>query len=204
MTTARDLLMVVLDGKPGREVRLGELSLALAGAELVDLLGADAVALRAELVVPVGDPVPSDDLLARALASLRREEPYETVGDWLWRRGDGLAEAYLTALEAEGALTRRRRRGLPLADGVQVREDSPARRRAAELWSSGDPVLVSLAEELGLRAEQAPEPDRVEALDGSVTLVLAAVGDALLELEGVRQRRTVEQAAFDNVWRAPG
>lgn len=196
--------MVVLGEKADREVRPGDLSLALAGAELVDLLEVGAVALRAELVVPVGDPLPAGDLLSRALASLRREEPYESVGDWLWRRGDGLAEAYLAALETEGALTRRRHRGLPLADGAPVLQDSAARRRAADLWSSADPVLVSLAEELGFRAEEASEPGRVEALDDSVTLVLAAVGDALLELEGVRQRRTVEQAAFDNVWRGPG
>ena len=31
--------------------------------------------------------------------------------------------------------------------------------------------------------------------------VLATVGDAVMELDAVRQRRDIEQAAFDNVWR---
>lgn len=201
MTTARSLLMVVLDEARDQAVSHGNLSLALAGAELVDLLGSGAVALRAEHLVPGAGAAPADGLLAQAFASLRREEPYESIGDWLWRRGDGLAEAYVAALEAEGSLTRRRRRGHPFAGGEPVPVDSAARRRAAELWSSGDPVLVSLAEELGLGNEQVPGP--VEAPNDSVALVLATLGDALLELEGERQRRSIEQAAFDNVWRAP-
>ncbi|MBB4981033.1 GPP34 family phosphoprotein [Streptomyces nymphaeiformis] len=201
MTTARNLLMVVLDSAPGGAVSPGDLSLALAGAELVDLLDAGAVALRAERVVPGAFPPPGDDLLTQAFASLRREEPYEAVGDWLWRRGDGLAEEYLAALEEEGTLTGRRRRGPRFAAPQPVLQDSPDRRRAAELWSSADPILVGLTEEMGLHDAPAAEPGRLEALDDSVTLVLAAVGDALLELAGVRQRRAVEQAAFDNVWR---
>ncbi|MYX63583.1 GPP34 family phosphoprotein, partial [Streptomyces sp. SID8382] len=32
--------------------------------------------------------------------------------------------------------------------------------------------------------------------------VLAAVNDAVMELEAERQRRAIEEAAFDNVWRA--
>lgn len=32
--------------------------------------------------------------------------------------------------------------------------------------------------------------------------VLAAVHDAVEELQSVRQRKDVEQAAFDNIWRA--
>lgn len=43
-------------------------------------------------------------------------------------------------------------------------------------------------------AESVDLPDGVEA-------VLAAVGTAELELAAVRQRRDVEQAAFDNIWR---
>lgn len=31
--------------------------------------------------------------------------------------------------------------------------------------------------------------------------VLAAVDEAVTELAGVRQRRSIEDAAFDNVWR---
>lgn len=199
MSTARSLLMIVLDEPRERAVSSGELSLALAGAELVDLLGAGAVTLREDRLVPGTGAAPTDGPPARAVASLRREEPYEPIGDWLWRRGDGLAEAYLAALEADGSLTRRRRRGHPFAGGEPVLEDSADRRRAAELWSSADPVLVTLARELGLSDRQARVP--TEELDDQLTLVLAAVGDALLELAGERQRRTIEQAAFDNVWR---
>ncbi|MGW0817719.1 GPP34 family phosphoprotein [Streptomyces viridiviolaceus] len=202
MTTARNLLLVVLDEDRGQAVSSGDLSLALAGAELVDLLGAGALALRADRIVPGADTAaPADRLLAQAFASLKRQAPYEPVGDWLWRRGDALAAAYVAALEEEGSLTRRRRRGHPFAAGEPVPADSPARRRAAELWSRADPVLVSLAEGVGIHNDGAAGP--VEAADDSVTLVLAAVGDALLELEGERQRRTIEQAAFDNVWRVP-
>ncbi|MGW1142406.1 GPP34 family phosphoprotein, partial [Streptomyces zhihengii] len=39
--------------------------------------------------------------------------------------------------------------------------------------------------------------------DESVTAVVAAVHDAVMELEAVRQRRTIENAAFANVWRGP-
>ncbi|WP_372346668.1 hypothetical protein [Streptomyces sp. KL116D] len=37
--------------------------------------------------------------------------------------------------------------------------------------------------------------------DDATVTVLAAVGNAVMELEAVRQRRSVENAAFDNVWR---
>jgi hypothetical protein len=33
--------------------------------------------------------------------------------------------------------------------------------------------------------------------------VLATVSGAVVELDSVRQRKTVEDAAFDNIWRAP-
>ncbi len=39
--------------------------------------------------------------------------------------------------------------------------------------------------------------------DEALVTVLAAVNDALTELEAVRQRRRIENAAFDNIWRAP-
>jgi hypothetical protein len=200
MTTARSLFLVVLDQTHGRAVSPGDLSLALAGAELVDLLGTGAAALHEDRVVPDPGAAPADALLAQAFAALRQEEPYEPVGDWLWRRGEGLADTYAGILEAEGALSARRR-GRLFADGALTLADSVDRRRAVEAWSSADPVLVSLAEEVGITGASAPDPESLESLDDSVTLVLAAVGDALLELEGVRQRRTIEQAAFDNVWR---
>jgi hypothetical protein len=37
--------------------------------------------------------------------------------------------------------------------------------------------------------------------DDAVAIVLAVVNDALMELEAVRQRRAIEEAAFDNIWR---
>ncbi|MEU8540762.1 GPP34 family phosphoprotein [Streptomyces sp. NPDC048717] len=200
MSTARTLLVAALDEARGQAVHSGDLSLALAGAELVDLLDSGAVTLREDRIVPGTGAGPADILLARAFATLRGAEPYEPVGDWLWRRGEGLTEAYVAALVAEGSLTRRRRRGRPFAGGVPVvAEGSPDARRAAERLASGDPVLATLVRELGPRNE--PVPDPAEALGDPESLVLAAVGDALLELEGERQRRAVERAAFDNVWR---
>ncbi|WP_338014188.1 hypothetical protein [Streptomyces sp. CB01580] len=37
--------------------------------------------------------------------------------------------------------------------------------------------------------------------DDVLDTVLAAVHEALTQLEAVRLRRSVEQAAFDNIWR---
>lgn len=39
--------------------------------------------------------------------------------------------------------------------------------------------------------------------DEAVTTVLAAVHDAVMELEAVRQKRNIESAAFANLWRGP-
>src|SRR5262249_41535006 len=75
--------------------------------------------------------------------------------------------------------------------------DSAARRRATERLAEGEPVLLALAVAAGVRDESA-EPDFD---DDAVTTVLAAVGDSVMELEAVRQRKQIEDAAFDNVWR---
>jgi Golgi phosphoprotein 3 (GPP34) len=56
MTTPRDLLMVAMDMEPGRPPEQGDLSLALAGAELIDLLGVQAIRLDGERIVPVHQP----------------------------------------------------------------------------------------------------------------------------------------------------
>ncbi|WP_457757775.1 GPP34 family phosphoprotein [Streptomyces mirabilis] len=63
MTTARDLLITAMDVDPDRPVGQGDLSLALAGAEVIDLLAADAVHLdgvrrRARPPPPPGAPPP--------------------------------------------------------------------------------------------------------------------------------------------------
>ncbi|RYJ21958.1 hypothetical protein CU044_6108 [Streptomyces sp. L-9-10] len=192
----------------------GELSLALAGAELIDLLAAEAIRLDGDRIVPGHRPAIADRLLDQAAESLAREAPYETVADWLWRRGLGLAPAYLSALETDGQLTRRRRGLLPFRTGRTALVDSPDRRLAGDRWASKEPVLVALATAVGIRDgetdeapdtaapdTEAPDTEAPDTADDAVETVLVAVNEALLELEAVRQRRSIEQDAFDNVWR---
>ncbi|MCX4452234.1 GPP34 family phosphoprotein [Streptomyces sp. NBC_01340] len=199
MTTARDLLITAMDVDPERPVGQGDLSLALAGAEVIDLLAADAVLLDGDRLVPAPERTTDDRLLAEAASSLVRQVPYEPVEDWLWRRGRGLAAVHLAALEADGQLTRQRRRRLSFGADRVVVVDSPARRRALHRWAADEPVLVSLAAAVGIPAEQGADVPVVT--DDAVTTVLAAVNDAVMELEAVRQRRTIENAAFANLWR---
>ncbi|MCX4402520.1 GPP34 family phosphoprotein [Streptomyces sp. NPDC059837] len=199
MTTARDLLITAMDVDPERPVGQGDLSLALAGAEVIDLLAADAVLLDGDRLVPAPERTTDDRLLAEAASSLVRQVPYEPVEDWLWRRGRGLAAVHLAALEADGQLTRQRRRRLSFGADRVVVVDSPARRRALHRWAADEPVLVSLAAAVGIPAEQGA--DLPVVTDDAVTTVLAAVNDAVMELEAVRQRRTIENAAFANLWR---
>ncbi|MFE7297195.1 GOLPH3/VPS74 family protein [Streptomyces sp. NPDC057579] len=202
MTTSRDLMITALDAAPGRPVEQGDLSLALAGAEVIDLLAAEAVALDDDRIVPGYRPTTTDPLLDQAAASLVRETPYESVGDWLWRRGRGLSAAYLAALEADGLLSRQPRRGVPLRAGHIVLADSPDRRTAAHRWASDEPVLAFLGTVVGIRGTDAEGSVNSPSVDDDgVDTVLAAVHDALLQLEALRQRRAIEQAAFDNIWR---
>ncbi|MEU3276770.1 GPP34 family phosphoprotein [Streptomyces antibioticus] len=205
MTTARDLLFVSLDVPSGRPVERGDLSLALAGAELVDLLAAGAASLDGDRVVPVPGAAVGDGSLDEAGSALVRKEPYESVEDWLWRRGDGLAAAYAAGLEAEERSGRPRRSWLArsradTSASVRPSADAEDRRHAADRWTAREPVLVGLAAALGIPEETAGEP---EGLADDTEAVLAAVNGALTELEAVRQRRRIEDAAFDNVWRAP-
>lgn len=206
MTTPRDLLITALDAASDPPPGAGDLSLALAGAELIDLLGAGAVTLEVEHIVPGGASATGDVLLDEAAAQLVRQAPYETVEDWLWRRGRGLAAAYLTVLTSEGQLTREHRaRRISLGSGRTVPADTPARRSALERWSSNEPVLVSLGTAVGLRGERPQNPPlgdpSVAESDEAVATVLAVVHDAVRDLEAERQRRSIEEAAFDNVWR---
>jgi hypothetical protein len=201
MTTPRDLLIVAMDAESGRALERGDLSLALAGAELIDLLSAQAVRLDGERIVPGYRPTLPDRLLDQA-ASLVQQSPYEPVDDWLWRRGHGLAAAYLSALEDDGEATREHRRWRPFGAGQTVLADSPARRRAMDRWTSREAVLTALATAARINgAETGGEPAEV---DDAVSTVLAAVHDAVTELEAERQRRAVEKAAFDNIWRGDG
>lgn len=201
MTTPRDLLLLSLDVPSERPVEQGDLSLALAGAELVDLLAAGAITLDGDRIVPVPRQDTGDRLLDQAGAALKEQPPYESVEDWLWRRGEGLAVAYIDAMEADGRLTGRRHRWMRARGGRTTPVDSPERREAAERWASHDPVIAGLAAAVGIEAEPGGElaaPD-----DDALVTVLAVVNDAVTELEAVRQRRRIENAAFDNIWRAP-
>ncbi|MGI5379664.1 GOLPH3/VPS74 family protein [Streptomyces sp. CA-251387] len=199
MTTARDLAIIALDAAPDRPVEQGDLSLALAGAEVFDLIEARALVLDGDRILPSAQAPTGDRLLDEATAALVRQEPYESVEDWLWRRGRGLSSAYVEDLERVGLTTRPRSRRFPLRTARTEPVDSPARRRAEERWASGEPVLAALAAAAGIHEEAADGTAELD--DEAVTTVLAAVGDAVMELEAVRQRRAIEDAAFDNVWR---
>ncbi|MFF8595391.1 GPP34 family phosphoprotein [Streptomyces sp. NPDC015220] len=199
MSTPRDLMIVALDVAPSRPLERGELSLALAGAEAYDLLRAGAIGLDGERITPRTGPVPHDRLLAEAASSLVRETPYESLPDWLWRRGRGLSSRYLSVLETEGQVTWERSRWLPFRGGRTVLSDTGARRRAAYRWAADEPVLLALAAAVGIRDELTPAEPVVT--DDAVLTVLAAVHDAVMELDAVRRRRAIEDAAFANVWR---
>jgi hypothetical protein len=201
MTTPRDLLIIAMDMASSRPVERGDLSLALAGAEAIDLLDAEAITLDGDHIVPGYRRAITDRLLDEA-AALARQAPYESVGDWLWRRGRGLSTAYLTALEAEGQLTRQRhRRWMFFRTSRTALVDSPARRSAANRWTSDEPVLAALVAALGIRDKRTG--DFPSVADDAVATVLGAVNDALSELAAERQRRARRrnEAAADNVRR---
>ncbi|MGW1272262.1 GPP34 family phosphoprotein, partial [Streptomyces sp. NPDC002491] len=63
MTTARDLMIVAIDMTAARPVGQGDLSLALAGAEALDLAESGALAVDAGLLVPGPPSEPRDPLL---------------------------------------------------------------------------------------------------------------------------------------------
>ncbi|MEV7794526.1 GPP34 family phosphoprotein [Streptomyces sp. NPDC087512] len=201
MTTPMDLLIVTLETASDRPVEEGDLSLALAGAELIDLVGAGAVTLDGDRIVPGTQRAMDDRLLDLAQSSLRRETPYESVEDWLWRRGSGLSRAYRAALETEEQPARRRHGWFRGRSGRTAPTGSPAVRRTPERWTSREPALAALAAAVGIHDEPAGDFEGFDA-DALVT-VLAAVNDAVTELAGVRQQRQIEEAAFDNIWRAP-
>jgi hypothetical protein len=199
MTTAQDLVLVALGMPSDRPVEQGDLSLALAGAEAIDLLESGALSLDDDRMVPGPGAATGDRLLDQADASLVRREPYETVDDWLWRRGRELAAAYVDDLERAGLVTHSRGHGFRLRFARAVPADVPARRSAEERRVSGEPVLAALLAALGIGED--PSEAREHLIGGAVTTVLAAVGDAVTQLEAVRLRRDIENAAFDNVWR---
>jgi hypothetical protein len=140
MTTARDLALITLGMPTDLPVAQGDLSLALAGAEAVDLLENGALSLDGDRMVPGPRVATGDRLLDQADASLTRREPYETVDDRLWRRGSELAAAYVDDLERAGLVTHPRGHGFWLGSARPVLADSQARRGGEERRLSGDPV----------------------------------------------------------------
>lgn len=227
MTTAKDLFIIAMDPRPEHSVGQGDLSLALAGAELIDLIDAGAITVDDDAIVP-GEPSTYDDrLLGEASALLTRQPPHERIEDWLWRRGRDLAAAYQAALEEDGELTRRRSGRLSFGPERVEPVDTPARRAAAERRERGEPVLTALASAVGVgngrpddeaggsghrtgrpedeagRSEDEAGAGEPGFDDEAVTAVVTAVHDAVMELEAVRQRRTIENTAFANIWRGP-
>ncbi|WP_406387496.1 GPP34 family phosphoprotein [Streptomyces sp. NBC_00887] len=199
MTTAKDLFMIAIDLGPNPSVRQGDLSLALAGAELIDLIEAEAVTLDDNLIASNSQHPLDDHFLREASSALTGQA--EHVEDWLWRRGRDLSAAYQGALEEIGQLKQARHSRFSLRAARLELVDTPDRRGATSRWNSDEPVLVALAAAAGI--------DRSRSVDGSileneaVTTVLDAVHNAVMELEAERQKRTIENEAFDNVWRLP-
>lgn len=176
-TTAHKLARAAL-GLPKGSVERGDLSLALAGAEAVDLLERGALTLDGDRIVP-GLPVTTGDrLLDEAGAALDRAG-HESVEDWLWRRGEGLAERYLADLAP-----------VPPAAAPPGAGTAPR--------PTGDAALDGLLAVLGV-GDTSAEEEADE--DDAVSAVLAAVGEAVTQLEAQRLRRNIENDAFDNVWR---
>ncbi|MYV56618.1 GPP34 family phosphoprotein [Streptomyces sp. SID3212] len=206
MSTARELLIVAMDMTSVRTVERGALSLALAGAEAIDLLAVGAITLDGDRVVPSDGPgtddASGDPLLGEALSSFVRQAPYESVGNWLWRRGRNLSAMYTAALEAEGQLVRRHhRRWGVFRSSELVLVDSPARRRAADRWTADEPVLAALATAVGIRDKRTTNSPAVT--DEAAATVLTAVDDALSELTAESERRAhkLDDAAITNVRR---
>ncbi|MCX5417561.1 GPP34 family phosphoprotein [Streptomyces sp. NBC_00059] len=201
MTTAKDLFIITLDPRPEHAVGQGDLSLALAGAELIDLIGAGAVTVDGDRIVPGEPRTPDDALLGDAAAGLTRQPPHERIDDWLWRRGEDLSAAYQDGLEKDGELTRKRSGRSPFGPERVEPADTPGRRRAAERRETGEPVLAALASAVGIDDGRSGEESGFD--DEAVATVVAAVHDAVMELEAVRQRRNIENSAFANLWRGP-
>jgi hypothetical protein len=199
VTTAKDLFIIAIDLK--RSVGPSDLSLALAGAELIDLIGAGTVAVDGDRIVPGGAPMLDDRLMGEAAAGLTRQAPYERIEDWLWRRGRDLSATYQAALEKNGELKPLHSGRLSFGTERVEPADTPARRRAADRWKEKEPVLAALASVVGIDDERSDDEAGLD--DEAVTTVVAAVHDAVMELEAVRQRRTIESTAFANLWRGP-
>ncbi|MFE0358897.1 GPP34 family phosphoprotein [Streptomyces nigra] len=198
MTTA--LGLSALAASPGIDAppEPGDLSLSLAGAELVDLVDLQAVLLDDGRLLPAASPRIQDDLLLEAASTIVRDAPYETVEQWLWRRGRDLAARYRRALEATVSGTPahssrrsfRRSRPLPVVP--------PAVDRALGRMTDGRPVVVALA--AAARIVEAAD-ETLGELDPDEAAVVGAVHQAVTRLAAERQRRSIERVGFDDIAR---
>ncbi|MFJ8856621.1 GPP34 family phosphoprotein, partial [Streptomyces sp. NPDC102437] len=105
------------------------------------------------------------------------------------------------ALEENGELKPQRSGRLSFGSERLEPADTPARHHAADRWKEKEPVLAALASVVGIDDERSDDETGLD--DEAVTTVVAAIHDAVMELEAVRQRRTIENAAFANLWRGP-
>lgn len=228
MSTARELARAALSLPAERAPEQGDLSLALAGAEAADLLKGGALTLVGDVLVPGPPAATGDRLLDQAAAALVRQEPYEKVEDWLWRRGNGLAATYVDDLGRAEPHGHAPGHGLRARFARHAPADPPAAHLEDEHRGADEPLVGDLLAVLrGVDAlpEEADEAAEEKAQDATVVgsedlaedatgdasedpavdavaTVLAAVGDAVTDLEALRLRREVEDAAFDNMWRA--
>ncbi|MZE68812.1 GPP34 family phosphoprotein [Streptomyces sp. SID5789] len=199
MATAHDLSALATSPDTDAGLEEGDLSLALAGAELLDLVDVQAALLVSDRILPVVSPRHVDTMLAEAASAIVQNSPYETVESWLWRRGRDLVARYRAALEVtasgESARTYRHpfRRAHPVVDPTVL-------RHATDRLASGDPILVGLAASVGLAEPPARE---AEGLSADEATILTVVHGAVTELAAERQRRSVEHGAYDNIWRVP-
>lgn len=196
MATA--LHLAALAAAPGvqPDFEQGDLSLALAGAELIDLADLHAVVLMGDRIMPAA--APRREKADRSRFGDRSGRPHQTVESWLWRRGRDLAARYRVALRA--TLPE------PLARACRhpFRQAAPAAGpqvlcSATDRLIAGDPVLTHLAAAAGI-AEPLPA-DALDGLDEDEIAVLADIHQAITQLAAERQRRSVERGGFDNLWR---
>jgi hypothetical protein len=88
---------------------------------------------------------------------------------------------------------------LALRPAKSALADSAVRSQAEERIASGEPILAGLVAAATIRDE--PPQYRGDLLSDAATTVPIAVGEAVTQLEAIRLRRGIENAAFDNVWR---
>ncbi|WP_406387413.1 GPP34 family phosphoprotein [Streptomyces sp. NBC_00887] len=190
--------MVTMDVPTSTPVDQEDLSLVLAAAELIDLLKVRVVGLESRHIVPGPHGVPAEHFLEQAAATLQLTEPYELIGDWLWRRDRALARSYTEALETDKLAAWQRPAGHRFRRREFTLIDSPARREAAERWAAADHVLVALAEAVGIKRDDRPSSANV--VDSSVATVLSALGGTLVRLKSAQREEHHRQGKFDDGW----